>query len=340
MNVRHNLAKVVVLTVVVTMPLLGLAGVASAKATKGSAAWCAAHPAKQHTAACASASGSGGAAGQPAPGITVTVSPNPVVETGQSEIKAIIEVETSPAFAGDVVNISSSQLAASCIQAEYETLQGGSALGNANAGGPVRSFNNISVVLDDDGNATVGIESAYDCAPGSDVIEADLESAPYLTAITTLVATPPVTTTAGVTGYPNPEVETGDTTNGPNGGSGNSDVYAAFYVETSPVYAEQPVEISSAELESSCGQGWRWEPGNGAAPNSFADGFTGDVYGIGGPNTGPLPTTLLDDDGNAVFLFDGASCAAGTWDVIADVRAGDHPTYTTTFTVDPPAPTI
>jgi hypothetical protein len=340
MNVRHNLVRLGALTVVVSMPLLGLAGVASAKAAKGSAAWCAAHPAKQNTALCASSSGSGGATGQPAPALAVTVSPNPVVETGQSEIKAIIEVEASPAFAGDLVNISSSQLAASCIQAQYETLQGGSPLGNANAGGPVRSNDNISVVLDDDGNATVALNSTYDCAPGSDVIEADLESAPYLTALTTLVATPPVTTAAGVTGYPDPEVETGDTTNGPNGGSGNSDVYAVFYVETSPVYAEQPVEISAAELESSCGQGWRWEPGNGGAPNSFADGFTGDVYGIDGPDIGALPTALLDDDGNAVFVFDGASCAAGTWDVIADVRAGDHPTYTTTFTVDPPAPTI
>jgi hypothetical protein len=58
-------------------------------------------------------------------------------------------------------------------------------------------------------------------------------------------------------------------------------------------------------------------------------------------NTTPPPaTTTLDDDGNAVFIFEGVSCAAGTWDVIADVDAGDHPTYVSTFTVSPPAPTI
>jgi hypothetical protein len=55
---------------------------------------------------------------------------------------------------------------------------------------------------------------------------------------------PPVVTTEGLTGYPQTsrrpvttrEVETGDTL-----ASGESDIYAVFYVETSPVYAEQPV---------------------------------------------------------------------------------------------------
>lgn len=335
MNLRHGFVRLVALSVVVSMPLLGLSGIASAKASKGSVAWCAAHPAKQHKAVCAGAAGSGGATGPGTAPIVVTVSPNPLVETGQSEIKAIIQVETSPSFAGDLVDISSSQLLASCMGGvQYESLQGGS------TAGPRRVNNSIAVVLDDDGNATVNTESTFDCAPGSDQIEASLEAAPYYTALTTLVATPPVVTAPGVTGYPNAEVETGDTNFGPNGGSGNSDVYAVFYVETSPLYAEQPVEISSAELESSCGQGWRWEPGNGGTPDSFADGFTGDVNGGPGPNTGPLPTAILDDDGNAAFFFDGASCAAGTWDVIADVRAGTHPTYLTTFTVTAPKPTI
>jgi hypothetical protein len=330
MHVRSNFIRLVALTVVVSTPLLGLSTVASAKVAKGSSAWCALHPAKQNKAVCAKAAGgSGSGGGTGVDPIVVTVSPNPIVETGQSEIHAIVQVETSPSFAGDTVDISSSQLVASCPgQASFETMQNGSPFN-------VQRFNgSIPVVLDDDGNVTVSIYSAYDCAPGSDVIEASLEVAPYYTALTTLVALPPAVTATGVTPYPAAEVETGD-----SAASGNSDVYAVFYVETSPVYAEQPVEISSAELESACGQGWRWEPGNGGAPNSFALGFTGDVTGTG-PNPDGLPTTLLDDDGNAVFDFDGASCAAGTWDVIADVRAGDHPTYTTTFTVTAPEPTI
>jgi ribosomal protein L31 len=88
-----------------------------------------------------------------------------------------------------------------------------------------------------------------------------------------------------------------------------------FYVETSPVYAEQPVEISSPELQSRCGTFSTF-----ATPTGL--------------------TTTLDDDGNAVFLFLGSSCAAGSSVVTADVEAGSHPTYTTTFNIVAPQPTI
>ena len=55
---------------------------------------------------------------------------------------------------------------------------------------------------------------------------------------------------------------------------------------------------------------------------------------------GLAPDAILDDDGNAVFRFFGKSCAAGTWQVIADVEAGINSTYVSTYTVKPPAPTI
>jgi hypothetical protein len=48
----------------------------------------------------------------------------------------------------------------------------------------------------------------------------------------------------------------------------------------------------------------------------------------------------IDDDGNAVVLFAGSSGAAGPSVVTADVDAGTHPTYATTFTILPPEPTI
>jgi hypothetical protein len=51
-------------------------------------------------------------------------------------------------------------------------------------------------------------------------------------------------------------------------------------------------------------------------------------------------STTLDDDGNAIFVFFGSSCAATTSLVTADVQAGTHPTYTTTFNILPPQPTI
>ncbi|HVC68698.1 MAG TPA: hypothetical protein VNC61_00395 [Acidimicrobiales bacterium] len=313
MNVRHSrLARLVALTVVVSMPLLGMAGVASAKV----------HQAKHHHHKGGSGGSTGGGTGGPPALITVAVSPNPLVETGQSEVHAVIEVETSPSFAGDEVNIDSSQLSASCLGGVlYTTIQNGN-----NQFSP----NRISVVLDDDGNVTVTV-AAVDCAPGTSVVEADLEVAPFYTALTTLVALPPAVTPVGVTGYPEvggvaQEVETGDTST-----SGDSDVYAVFYVEDNPVYAEQTVEISSSQLESRCIRGWWWTGGN--FPNPLT------IHGVG-PNTGTPIRTILDDDGNAVFAFKGISCAAGPSQVIADVLAGTHDTFVTTFTVLPPAPTI
>jgi hypothetical protein len=240
----------------------------------------------------------------------------PVVTTGGSEVHAVIQVETSPAYADDPVIITSSQLQASCGGTiTFETLQRGT------TAAPTTSTDFIEVNLDNDGNVTVVVDG-YRCAPGSDVIEADLAVAPYLTATTQIDVQPPQVTPSGLSAYPNDEVETGDDA----AVNGNSDVYTVFYVETSPVYAEDTVEISSPQLEDRCGQGWRWEPAGGTP-----------IDQLSGPT---VATGTLDDDGNAVFVFKGASCAAGDSDVIADVEAGTHPTYTTTYTIDSPAVTL
>jgi uncharacterized repeat protein (TIGR01451 family) len=114
-------------------------------------------------------------------------------------------------------------------------------------------------------------------------------------------------------------VETGN-----SAASGNSDVYTVFYVETDPVYAGQPVMITSPELENRCGGGWRWEPASGTTIDQTSGTTTA--------------TGLLDNDGNAVFVFKGASCGAGTSTVTADIDAGSHTTYSTTYTID--APTV
>jgi hypothetical protein len=228
----------------------------------------------------------------------------------------VVQVETSPSFAGDEINVSSSQLAQSCLLIYFIPFRG-------NFG------ENVDLTLDNDGNATVEVVGE-DCPPGTSVIEADMIEAPYLTALTTLVVQPPVVTPTGVTGYPNPEVEVGDVDTVGNNDIGNSDVFAVFEVETSPVYAEQSVEIASAQLEAACGEGWVW-----ISPNPTGNSVSGT-----GVNPNPPAQAILDDDGNAVFGFFGRSCAAGTFDVIADVEAGTHPTYITTYTVSPPQPTI
>jgi len=316
MQLRHRSLRVVALAVVVALPLLGSSAVASAK---GKASGC--H--KTHTCKSGSGSSTGTGTATPPP-ITVQVDPNPMVEIGPSFAGGVIQVETSPSFAGDPVAISSSQLDASCgMGAFFLDLQDGGTPSN-----PFTSQASITAILDNEGNVTVDVEGA-DCAPGPSIIEADLAVAPYSTALGTLDVEPPVVTTPGVFGYPTSsgtvtdgEVETGDTP-----ASGDSDIIAVFTVETDPVYAEQTAEISSTQLQDRCGGVWTW---------SGLDGTT--VSSGGPPNV--LATAQIDDDGNASFGFIGTSCAAGSSVVTADVEAGSHPTYTTTFNIVAPQPTI
>jgi hypothetical protein len=314
MNVRRSFVRITALTVVVAMPLLGMAGVASA-AQKGSPKWCASHSGKAaKKAGCKSTtsgggSGGGGTGGAPPPvtEIQVTVSPNPIIETGVSEIHAIVQVEAQPAFANDPVFIYSQQLINSCQQVQF--LQ--------NDGTQLSKYLGASatVTLDNDGNATVEL-SATECAPGPSLIEADLVNAPYYTATTVLQANPPNVTAAGLTGFPNPEVEVGD------GTTTGSNVYAVFYFEDNPVYAETPVVISSAQLQNRCLGGESWSAGNNGS---------GDATG---------GSTTLDNDGNAVFIFEGISCAPGTSVVVADLVQGTHDTFATNYTITAPTPTV
>jgi hypothetical protein len=312
MNVRRSFVRFTALTVVVAMPLLGMAGVATA-APKGTQKWCASHPkAAKKTAGCNSTTTSGGGGGStggppPATEIQVTVNPDPIIETGVSEIHAIVEVEAQPAFANDSVFIYSQQLLNSCENVTFYQ----------NSGTELSKYlgSSATVVLDNDGNTTVEL-SATECAPGPSLLEADLVAAPYYTATTTIQANPPNVTTAGLTAYPNPEVETGD------GTLTGSNVYAVFYFEDNPVYAETPVEISSAQLQDRCLGGETWSAGNGGS---------GDATG---------GTTTLDNDGNAVFIFEGISCAHGNSAVVGDLVGGTHDTYPTTFSITAPTPTV
>jgi hypothetical protein len=215
---RHLIALFVALSTL----LVGLgatAPTASAKAAaKGSAAWCGKHPKKAICRNQTGGSGSGSGVSQAA--IVVTAAPDPLVETGQSEIRAVIQVETNPSLAGDPVDIESSQLAASC---------GGAILFGSQNPSAVYTPDSVLVTLDDDGNVTVNVYG-IDCAPGDAVIAADLVDAPYSSAITTLDALAPVVTTAGVTGDPNNEVETND-------GGGAAVVYDST---TTPLPGDMP----------------------------------------------------------------------------------------------------
>ncbi len=307
MNVPRNLVRLVSIAVVVSMPVLGMSGVASA-AAKGSPKWCATHTGKAAKKAGCASTGSGGTGGPPpVTEIQVTVDPNPVIETGVSEIHAVVQVEAQPAFANDDVFIYSQQLINSCEDVSFKANEGDDP--------SISQGESATVALDNDGNATVELD-AYECAPGPSLVEADLVDAPYYTATTTLQANPPNVTAPGLTAFPNPEVETGD------GTYTGSNVYAVFYFEDNPVYAETPVEISSAQLQNRCLGGETWDAGN--------DGSGSKTVG----------TTTLDNDGNAVFIFEGISCAPGNSTVVADLVGGTHDTFSTIYTINSPTPTV
>jgi hypothetical protein len=321
-RVRPGMKTVAALSLFGAVASMAVPGVVSAKSAVRSAQWCARHPrAAKNIPACQAIPGGGGGSGGDPATITVQVDPNPLVETEQGLVVAVIQVESSPSFAGDPVNIESTQLQDACGGAIFFL-----SLQNGTPTAPTIGIDNIAAVLDADGNATVVVDTEG-CAPGSNTIEADLEVAPYVTALATFTVAPPVVTAAGVTGYPATsgaiagEVATGDTAS-----SGDSDVYAVFAVEADPVYAGQPVEIGSAQLESRCAGGWFW------------GGADGSLTGTG-PNLNPPLQSTLDNDGNALFLFMGSACAPGSSEVIADVLAGTGPTSTAAFAIDAPAPT-
>jgi hypothetical protein len=301
------MSRTAVLVAVVSLMLFGLSTVASAANNPvGSTKWCKNHP-KSTLPACKQ-TGTGGPP-PPPPTLTVTVSPNGaggLVETGQSEIYAVVEVETTPSVSGAVVDIDSQQLANAC---------GGAILFGSLQPTAVYTADSVDVTVDADGNATVSLYG-IDCAPGPDLVEADLVAAPYYGDTTTLDVGPPNVTPAGVTGSPADEVETGNT-----GPTGTSDVYTVFYLETDPVYAELNVEIDSPQLFDRCIGGITWISDQGSFSTFLA-------------------SATLDNDGNAVFAFTGAGCAPGDSTVIGEVDAGSHPSYSTVYTIEGPTPTI
>jgi len=319
MSIRHSrLVRLVALTLVGSMTLVGVAGVASASKVKAGPN-CTKHP---HRAKCKTGGGggTGGTGGPTPPNIIVTVAPDPVQEVGTSEIDAVIQVEALPIFANQTVDISSQQLFLDCLSLTWRSSADDTVSDLIGTGAGV-----TGVLLDNDGNATVEIQGE-DCAPGPNLVEADLGKAPYTTAMATLTATPPTQTTyPTITGAPNPEVETGD------GAPGNSEsqVYANFLIEENPVYAEQVVDVTSAQLTNRCQPGktlWSSSPGFGPGGGGVLIGTTG-------------VTAVLDNDGNADVTFEGISCASGPSLVDAELVGGTHDTFTTTFNISAPAVT-
>ena len=127
--------RAVLLVTIIGLASLGVPGAASAQNAPGSAKWCRHHP-KSTRAVCQKSGG-----GSPSP-LSLTVSPNPMVETGDSDVYAVFTVATDPVYAEQTVEI---------------------VAGVANDG----SFTGTTAVaaIDDDGNATFTVLGAS-CASG------------------------------------------------------------------------------------------------------------------------------------------------------------------------------
>ncbi len=233
----------------------------------------------------------------------MTVDPAVEVETGSSEVHAVVQV-SGPTFAGETVTVDSTQLQGACVGGfAFETLQGGS------VSAPVTGAS-LSVVLDTLGRATVSVSASL-CAPGISTIDATLASSPFTSASTKLTVDPPQPAAPGLSAFPTSEVET-------SGG----DVYAVFDVGMNRSFSGDTVSIDSAQLGADC-VGVRWEPGNG-----------------GTATTSGSAEATLDQNGNAVFVVEGSSCGAFPSVVQADLDAPPFTTYGSDFTIVSEVPAI
>jgi hypothetical protein len=123
----------------------------------------------------------------------VTASPAGKIEGEvNSDVATIVQVEFSPVFAEEPVNINASQLFSRCHIAPklfFVTME--------EDGPRIASEDSeelIGLKLDNDGNAFVVLFGTASCASGPVMIEASLENAPYTTHTTMFEVEPPIPT--------------------------------------------------------------------------------------------------------------------------------------------------
>jgi hypothetical protein len=129
---------------------------------------------------------------------------------------------------------------------------------------------------------------------------------------------PPNDTAPGVTALPSNQVED----------SIESGVATIIQVEAPSVFAEQKVAISAEQLFSRCL----------APPHLIWLGPEGKLLGA---NVEGVEGVKLDNNGNAFVVVLGASsCASGPSEIEASLEQAPYTTWTNTFTVESPRPTL
>src|SRR5581483_2985354 len=225
----------------------------------------------------------------------------------ESSIADIIIVECRPVYSQQTVTIDATQLFYQCHR---KLLWFAPSLTAAGAGPQ------FTVTLDNDGNATAVVFGGSSCAAATAVIFASLNAPPFPTASTTFTILPPQNTKPGVIASPRREVED----------AVFSSVATVIQVEFPSTQAERFVTIRSNGLFARC------------APSSlFWFGPEGIPLGTGISSV----TVQLDNNGNAFVLVIGAlSCASGSSTITADLHTVPYTTFSTTFTIRSPRPTV
>jgi len=119
----------------------------------------------------------------------------PAVESETtSSVATIVQVEFPPVFAEEPVNVDFSQLEARCKVCPYTE-----AIVMGYNGYPytAEKVSDVTVNLDNDGNAFVVLVGNASCASGTSLVEASLENAPYTTWTTEFNILPPEPTFPG-----------------------------------------------------------------------------------------------------------------------------------------------
>jgi len=226
-----------------------------------------------------------------------------------SSVADIVSVECEPVYAEHYVTISANELYSRCDKHLYWSEAAPFNLSESQPSYTVR--------LDNDGNGGAVLWGGPSCAAGESLVAAHLTEAPFTTVTTSFTVLPPRPTEPGVFAEPSAgAVESEE----------NSSAAAIIEVEFQPVFAEEPVNVNAAQLDSRCHEGeLTW-----VGPEGQVLGYGAELNGLG-----------LDNDGNAfVVALGGESCAAGSSLVEASLEHAPYTTYTTDFNILPPVPTF
>ena len=229
-------------------------------------------------------------------------------EATAATVADVVEVECNPNVygTGSKVKITASQLFSRC--------EGKLTWYVPNPFRVERNRLGITVTLDADGNATVGLLAGPGCAAGESLVAAHMEEAPFQTFTTSFTVLPPHNTTPGVIALPGAQVEDALS-------SSVATIIQVAFADGS----EKRVHIASEELFDRC----RRAPHLHLIRMDGAEEVTDEATGI-----------ELDNNGNAFVIAIGdGSCAEGPSLIEADLESKPFTTLTTTFTVQPPQPT-